>query len=290
MRSLSRLPWFPLLAALIGAAPAEAQGLHLLPGVAEIESDSIGDIAVAAVDRPQPVIYLNPGMARRYGPLLTRFFLAHEYGHIYHRHTRAGLADTPEATRDSILRAQELQADCYAASQEGADARAATEAALRFFARLGPFRFDNVHPTGAQRAARILLCLPSPREPVMYGRGETGVEVGPVSGEPDKVRFAVRASSLDRSQYGNDAVLWVDGLRIGAVSNLRFPDRMDVDRFGAGIHSYRLAIDVYSFDGLLQAIPTGSVSGRGQVLIRDGDRFRIEWIPGQAPALVRDTE
>jgi len=242
------------------------------------------------VDLPQPVIYLNPRLVRRYGPLLTRFFLAHEYGHIYHRHTRAGLGNLPDAARDSMLRAQELQADCYAASQEGPDARAATEAALRFFARLGPFRFDNVHPTGAQRAARILLCLPGPREPVVYGRGETGVEVGPVSGEPDRVRFAVRASSLERSAYGNDAVLWVDGLRIGAVSNLRFPDRMDVARFGAGIHTYRLAMDIYSFDGLLQTSLTGSVSGRGHVLIQDGDRFRIEWIPGQAPALVRDTE
>jgi hypothetical protein len=290
MRSVPRISWLVIFTALIGGAPAQAQGLHLLPGVTEVESDSIADIAVAAVDRAQPVIYLNPYMARRYGPLLTRFFLAHEYGHIYHRHTRAGLADTPEATRDSILRAQELQADCYAASQEGDEARAATEAALRFFARLGPFRFDNVHPTGAQRAARILLCLPGPRVPVTYGRGETGVEVGPVSSEPDRVRFAVRVPSLERSTYGNDAVLWMDGLRIGAVSNLRFPERMDVDRFGAGIHTYRLAIDVYSLDGLLQTSPTGSVSGRGHVLIQEGDRFRIEWIPGQAPALVRDSE
>jgi hypothetical protein len=25
---------------------------------------------------------------------------------------------------------------------------------------MGPFRFDNLHPTGAQRAAKILACLP----------------------------------------------------------------------------------------------------------------------------------
>jgi hypothetical protein len=273
MPSAVRLPSLVLLIALSGAAPVRAQGLHLLPGIEEIASDTIADIAVAAVDRPEPVIYFNPAMVRRYGPLLTRFFLAHEYGHIYHRHTRAGLADTPEATRDSILRAQELEADCYAAGQEGAEARAATEAALRFFARLGPFRFDNVHPTGAQRAARILLCLPGPREPVLYGRGETGVEMGPVSGEPDRVRFAVRASPLEESAYGNEAVLWMDGLRIGA-----------------GIHTYRLAIDVYSVDAQLQISPTGSVSGRGHVLVQNGDRFRIEWIPGQAPALVPDSE
>jgi hypothetical protein len=279
-----------LLATLLAAAPLSAQGLHLLPGIAEIESDTIGDIAIAAVDLPQPVIYYNPRMVRRYGPLLTRFFLAHEYGHIERHHTRTGLAAFAEPARDSILRAQELDADCFAASQAGPEARAATEAALRFFARLGPFRFDAVHPTGAQRAARILLCLPGPREPVIVGRGETGVEVGPVSGEPDLVRFAVRAAPLERSAYGSEAVLWVDGLRVAEVSNLRFPASMDVRRFGAGIHSYRLQMEVYSFDALLQTSPGGSVTGRGHLLIQDGDRYRIDWIPGQSPALVREPD
>jgi hypothetical protein len=37
---------------------------------------------------------------------------------------------------------------------------AAVEAAIRFFNRLGPFRFDAWHPSGAQRAAKILACLP----------------------------------------------------------------------------------------------------------------------------------
>ncbi len=279
-----------LVAAQSAPAPLQGQGLHLLPGVPEIENDSLGDIAVATVDLPQPVIYYNPRKVQRYGPLLTRFFLAHEYGHIHYRHTRTGLGEFAEPARDSILRTQELEADCFAASQEGPEARAATEAALRFFARLGPFRFDAVHPTGAQRVARILLCLPAPREPVVAGRGETGVEMGPVSGEPEPVRFAVRAAPLERSQYGSEAVLWVDGLRLGLVSNLRFPDRMDVRRFGAGIHAYRLQMDVYSFDGLLQTSPDGSVTGRGDLLIRDGDRFRIEWIPGRDPGLVLESD
>lgn len=277
------------LAASAGLANvAGAQALRLLPGVEELASDTIDDIAVAAVDTATPVIYYNPRMARRYGPLLTRFFIAHEYGHIYHRHTRMGLADMPDAARDSVLRAQELAADCYAAAQEGSPAREATEAALRFFTRLGPFRFDAEHPTGAQRAARLLMCLPGPREPVLSGRGETGVEVGPVSGEPEPVRFEVRASDLGSRRLGNEVVVWMDGQRLGSVSNMRPTGPLTVNRFGAGIHNYLVTVDVYALDRLLQFTPSGSVSGRGQVLVRHGDRFRVDWTPGAPPLLVRD--
>jgi hypothetical protein len=278
-----------LLAATAGLTTVgAAQSLRLLPGVEELASDTIDDIAVAAVDTTSPVIYYNPRMARRYGPLLTRFFIAHEYGHIYHRHTRLGLADMPDAARDSVLRAQELAADCYAAALEGSQAREATEAALRFFTRLGPFRFDAEHPTGAQRAARLLMCLPGPREPVRYGRGETGVEVGPVSGEPDLVRFEVRAPALGSRRLGNEIVVWIDGQRLGNVSNMRPTGPLTVNRFGAGIHNYLVTMEVYAPDRLLQFTPRGSVSGRGQVLVRDGDRFRVDWTPGTAPALVRE--
>jgi hypothetical protein len=282
-------PFAFLVAACIVAPPAAAQELHLLPGVEEVASDSIGDIAVAAVDLPRPVIYYNPVMVRRYGPLLTRFFLAHEYGHIDHRHTRTGLSDLPDATRDSILRSQELEADCYAAGLPGDTARAATEAALRFFSRLGPFRFDAEHPTGAQRAARILMCLPGPREPVVYGRGETGVEMGPVSGEPELVEFEVRTPDLATLMFGNEAVLWLDGKRVGEVSNMRFPQSLSVNRFGAGIHSYRITLQIFGLDAAQQFNANGSVTGRGHVLVQNGDRFRIDWAPGGPAALVRET-
>jgi len=265
--------------------PAAAQGLHLLPGVEELASDSIEDIAVATVDLPRPVVYYNPLMARRYGPLLTRFFIAHEYGHIAHRHTRRGLSELPDEARDSLLRAQELEADCYAAGLADPEARAATEAAIRFFTRLGPFSFDAVHPTGSQRASMILSCLPGPREPVVYGRGETGVEIGPVSGESERVRFEVLAPA---ASYGGEAVLWVDGLRVGSVSNMRLAEPLTVDRFGAGIHSYRVTLEIYGLDPQLQFNANGSVTGRGQLLVQGGDRFRVDWAPGTTPTLVRD--
>jgi hypothetical protein len=275
--------------ALSAAPPASAQGLHLLPGVEEVASDTIGDIAVAAVELPHPVIFYNPGMTRRYGPLLTRFFIAHEYGHIFLRHTRAEVNALPEPARDSAFQANELDADCYAASQVDPSAREATEAAVRFFARLGPFRFDAEHPTGAQRAARILTCLPGEREPARYARGETGVEMGPVSGEPEPAPFEV-VPSRPGEGYGGQAVLWVDGRRVGSVSNMHLAEPLRVDGFGAGIHSYRVVLDVYGLDGELQFNANGSVTGRGQFLIRSGARFRINWAPGSAPALIQDPE
>jgi hypothetical protein len=281
---------FLVLAQLSGGGTAYAQGLHLIAGVDEVESDTIGDIAVATVDLPRPTIYYNPVMVRRYGPLLTRFFLAHEYGHIYFRHTRLRLIDMPDTVRDSILREQELEADCYAAGLPDTAAREAAEAAIRFFSRLGPFRFDAVHPTGAQRAARVLMCLPGPRPPTVYGRGETGVEMGPVSGEPARVQFEVLAPDFDDLRYGSEAVLWLDGQRVGSVSNMSLVAPLTVDRFGAGIHSYRLTVEVYQLDSLLQFNPSGSVTGRGQLLVQNGDRFRVNWAPGTDPTLVRERQ
>jgi hypothetical protein len=288
MRLATRFAPGFLAAALLWVRPAEAQSLHLLPGVEEIASDTIGDIAVAAVDLPQPIIYFNPRMVRRYGPVLTRFFIAHEYGHIFYKHTRQGLLELPDAARDSVLRTQELEADCYAARQGDAQGRTATEAAIRFFSRLGPFRFDAEHPTGAQRAARILMCLPGPRQPVLYGRGETGVEVGPVSGEVERVRFEVVAAERGAASYGSAAVLWVDGQRVGSVSNIRLAEPLTVDRFGAGIHNYRVIVNVYGLDDDLQFNSDGSVTGRGQMLVQNGDRFRVDWVPGSSPTLVRE--
>src|SRR5262245_44757146 len=107
------------------AAPAGAQGLHLIPGIPEIATDTIDDIAIATVDLPQPAIYYNPNRARRYGPQLTEFFLAHEYGHIALHHIRAPLLGLPDEQRDSALQAQELEADCYAARRSDPRARAA---------------------------------------------------------------------------------------------------------------------------------------------------------------------
>jgi hypothetical protein len=207
------------------AGSVHAQGLHLIPGVPEIATDTIDDIAIATVDVPQPAIYYNPIRARRYGPQLTEFFLAHEYGHIALHHTRAGLSVLPDEVRDSALQIQELEADCFAARRSDPRARVASEAAIRFFTRLGPFRFDAVHPTGSQRAARISDCMlavpDSPEQKV--GIGETGVEVGPFSGDIERITFNVNMTALAQTERGREAQLWVDGLNVGLISNMRIP-------------------------------------------------------------------
>jgi hypothetical protein len=184
-----------------------------------------------------------------------------------------------------VLRSQELEADCYAARQEGAEARLATETALRFFARLGPFRFDNEHPTGAQRASRVLMCLPGQRVRVAM-EGPTGVETGPVSGEPERIRFAVTVPTPTRAGYGGEAEVWMQGRRLGTLSNLRAPTQLSVDHLGAGLVNYRVSISVYRSEGELQFVPSGTVTGYGHLAVRNGDRFQLIWNPGESPRLV----
>jgi len=271
------------------ADSADAQGLHLIPGVPEIATDTIDDIAIAIVDVPQPAIYYNPIRARRYGPQLTEFFLAHEYGHIALHHTRAGLGVLPDEVRDSALQAQELEADCYAARRSDPRARVASEAAIRFFTRLGPFRFDAVHPTGSQRAAMIRDCmpdLPDEREQKV-GIGETGVELGPVSGDVERITFNVNMAALAQTERGREAQLWVDGLNVGRISNMRIPWSLALNQFGAGLHSYRMELALYDEEGFLQFSRSGSVVGHGHIVVREGDSFLVDWSPGSPPSLIK---
>jgi hypothetical protein len=265
---------------------ARAQGLHLIPGVPEIADEFLPDVALAQVDRADPVIYYNPARFQRYGPDLANFFLAHEYGHIALRHTRLGLENLSDDDRDAAQRGQELAADCWAAGHIGRDHRVAIEAAIRFFTRLGPFRFDRVHPTGSQRAERLLACLPSEEGLGLIRRdGDTGVESGPVSGEPRPVRVEVRTTSLSEDETGREIRLWFDGRPAGRLSNMRLPLTLEVAGLSAGVHSYRMQMDLFALDGLQQFRSAGSTEGRGYVSVGDGDVFVVRWASGKPPVL-----
>ncbi len=135
------------------AAPAQ-------PAIREIADVSLRDVAVAVYDSAHPVIYYNPNLMRRLGPGLETFFLAHERAHIELRHTRASALRAEASKRDSMLQAKELDADCLAARRLGKDQREASLAAAHFFARLGGMHYDDEHPAGGIRAARILACMP----------------------------------------------------------------------------------------------------------------------------------
>ncbi len=145
-----------LHAAGAGVAPAAQR----LVDVREIPTDTLRDVAVVTYEHGRPVIYYNPILMQRVGPQLADFFMAHEYGHVAHGH--AGAALTLGGNDVGTLRQrQELEADCYATAALAERNGPAVAAALQFFNRLGPFRFDNLHPTGAQRAAKILACIPA---------------------------------------------------------------------------------------------------------------------------------
>lgn len=146
-------------AALVGAGRPMPVEQPAAP-VTEIADASLRDVAVAIYDPVRPVIYYNPELLHRFSPELAAFFMAHERAHIALRHTRSGALRGGSGATDLQLQAKELEADCRAARELGAARRDASMAAVRFFTRLGNNRFDSEHPTGAQRASRILSCMP----------------------------------------------------------------------------------------------------------------------------------
>ena len=147
------------LAAALTTAPTRAAAAQRLVDAVQVPTDTLRDVAVAGFEHGRPVIYYNPTLMSRVGPQLADFFFAHEYGHLFYGHTGAALTDAIDDLSD-LRRHQELAADCYAARALSLTDAVAVEAAVRFFSRMGPFRFDNLHPSGAQRAARILACIP----------------------------------------------------------------------------------------------------------------------------------
>ena len=148
-----------IAALLLPAGAHRAQAVQRLMDVRQIATDTLHDLAVAAFENGRPIIYYNPVLMQRVGPELEAYFFAHEYGHVHYGHTGSALTST-ESDLSAIRVRQELEADCYAARTLADGDPAAVAAAIRFFNRLGPFRFDAWHPSGAQRAAKILSCLP----------------------------------------------------------------------------------------------------------------------------------
>lgn len=146
-------------ALLLPAGAEQARAVQRLIDVRQIATDTLRDVALAAFENGRPVIYYNPVLLQRFGPNLTTFFFAHEYGHIRYGHTGAALL-AGESDPSAVRQRQELEADCYAARTLAESDPEAVGAAIRFFTRLGPLRFDAWHPTGSQRVAKVLACLP----------------------------------------------------------------------------------------------------------------------------------
>jgi hypothetical protein len=265
---------------LLPASPEGARAAQRLIDLRQIASDTLRDVAVAAFVDGRPTIYYNPTLLQRFGPWMTEYFFAHEYGHIHYGHTGGALAD--EGGELTLLRQrQELEADCYAAGLLGDTDRESVEEALRFFTRMGPYRYDIYHPTGAQRAAKILACLPA--EPAAADSG--AIRPGGPAGR--NVTFTLRSPAPSAGEYAVEARIWIDEVPVGVVSSLRLPASVEVQRFAPGTHRYRIAATVYGFDAMLQLNPGGRAAGEGLVTVADGDVFAVHWSAGRAPVLVR---
>jgi hypothetical protein len=128
--------------------------------VREVANDTLQDVAMTVIGKTgRPTIYYNPVRMQQVGPKLAAFVMAHEYGHVRYLHT-SGFSGPP-GSADPIRQQQELEADCYAARILGKTNPDAIESAIKFFNTMGPFRYDRLHPAGAQRAAKLQACLPS---------------------------------------------------------------------------------------------------------------------------------
>jgi len=148
-----------LIAVLLPGAARTAAATQQFVDVREVVDDTLHDVAMTVVTHGHPTIYFSPARMQELGPSLSAFAMAHEYGHVRYGHTGGALGDPAGSDAELRIR-QELEADCYAARILGETNPTAVTAALQFFNRLGPFRFDRVHPAGAQRSAMINSCLP----------------------------------------------------------------------------------------------------------------------------------
>jgi hypothetical protein len=268
-------------ALLLPAIPQGAQALQRLIDVRQIATDTLRDVAVATFVRGRPTIYYNPVLLQGFGPLMAEFFFAHEYGHLRYGHTGGAL--THEEGEVSLLRQrQELEADCYAAQTLGEHRREAVEAALRFFRRMGPYRYDAFHPTGSQRAAKILSCLPpdalDPADPV----------AGPEDAQDARdVSFTLRSPAASAGEYAVEARIWIDDDAVGTVSSIRQPGSIVVRGLPAGTHRYRVSVKLYAFDAMLQLNPGGGATGEGLISVQEGSVVGVRWRSGEPPRLVR---
>jgi hypothetical protein len=156
-----------LAALLLPAFTTPAAAFQQFVDVREVATDTLHDVALTTVTPGRSTIYYNPILMQQVGPNLAAFVMTHEFGHVRYGHTGGALGTgkaqgSPDAAR---RQEQELEADCYAARILGETNPAAVRAAIQFFTTMGPFRFDSFHPAGAQRAAKLLSCLPEPEQP-----------------------------------------------------------------------------------------------------------------------------
>jgi hypothetical protein len=242
---------------VVKQAELESQGSPQSPPAREIALDTLRDVAVAVYNPTGSIIYYNPAYLQRMGPQLTAFFLAHEYGHLALRHTRAHALAGNRKAFNAKLQEQELAADCYAAARLARDNPSAIEATINFFTRMGPFSYDAAHPSGSQRAAKILSCIP---------RADDAAPTDSVKNAPSS--SASNAGITVTAPQHSDGVPWQEiHFRIGniqsAVSNLQQPRAVELQSLAAGTYDYEVRVNVFYLDDQFQLNPSGTIVGSG---------------------------
>ena len=268
-----------MLILALSRAPGMLRAQEPLTDVRLVATDTLHDVAVARRENGRPVIYYNPALIERVGPLLRDFFIAHEYGHVFHDHVGGALASR-DSSVDQVRQRQELEADCYAAVRLARTSRASVEAAVQFFTRMGLFSHDHFHPSGSRRAANLLACLPPVQvdpehEASAPTRGVNDADATTIELGPDA---AARLRGLVRIR--------IDGRLVGTISTLGPTTPLIVKRLRQGPHRYELTVELYSIDELLQVSPSGVVQGDGTVEFERAGRLEINWLADEPPALL----
>ena len=269
-----------ILMVALGSVPGMLRAQEPLTDVRLVATDTLHDVALTVRRLGRPVIYYNPALIERVGPLLRDFFIAHEYGHVFHHHVGGALASR-DSTVAEIRQRQELEADCYAAVRLARSSRASVEAAVQFFTRMGLFSHDRYHPSGSRRAANLLACLPQvvadpERENVAApSRGVNDADATTIELGPDA---AARLRGLVRIK--------IDGKMVGTISTLGPSTPVIVKRRRHGPHRYELTIELYSLNELLQVNPSGVVRGDGTVEFEPAGRLEINWLGDEPPSLL----
>ena len=263
----------------LGSAPGMLRAQEPLTDVKLVFSDTLRDVAMTLRENGRPVIYFNPALIERVGPLLRDFFVAHEYGHVVYDHVGGALAGR-DSSLTELRQRQELEADCYAAVRLARSSRASVEAAVQFFTRMGLFSHDRFHPTGARRAANLLACLP-PVPP------DTSSEVAaPVRGVSETDATTIELGPDAAARLRGLVRIKIDGRLVGTISTLGPSTPVIVKRMREGPHRYELTVELYSLNELLQINPSGVVRGDGTVDFERAGRLEINWLDDEPPSLL----
>ncbi len=235
--------------------------------VREIPNPQLPDIAMASYDAFGPVIYYNPILAQRLGILITMFFRAHEYGHVYLNHYQKTMFQTNPFARIHLSQKYELEADCFATSELCKINRNAVLEAIKFFNSQGPILRDVYHPSGTIRAQNIKNC---------FDKCTKLDDEEEIDKEDKEVSCNFYIPDIRIGELGGIIDIYIDDNLIGTISNFpcEYNAEIEIDSITQGLHRYKLIVKVFSFINL-DPIYNYTLIGRGTINIEHDDSFVV---------------